>query len=312
MRATRDFNYKVALASGLKSLQAGRLRQAEEEFRYLVSKFPGLDGGYRGLAKVLIEPEDRPAALAILRDGASALAKGGVRDAAIALLRDALAIDPLDHGVHRRLSATLSNAGDIEGAVSEVHRYIDGQLVVGNVEHARQEIDYALKRFGDHSRLLDLAHRTAATSNGSAPESLAAAEEPGAAAEEPAAAAEPAATVEPVVVEQLPAERVDPATAEARAMELIAQRDPRAARVALEAAEWHLLEGRANAAADLLLQLVASETAGHDAQLLLVEVVRSSGKSEMAKTKCLLLAHVLRLKGNERLAGEVERLAEAV
>ena len=59
MRATQDFNYKVALASGLKSLQAGRLRQAEEQFRYLVEKFPGSPGGYRGLAKVLVELEDR-------------------------------------------------------------------------------------------------------------------------------------------------------------------------------------------------------------------------------------------------------------
>ena len=54
MRATQDFNYKVALASGLKSLQGGRLRQAEVQFRYLVTKFPGADGGYRGLAKVLM------------------------------------------------------------------------------------------------------------------------------------------------------------------------------------------------------------------------------------------------------------------
>ena len=35
-----DFNYKVALASGLKSLQAGRLRQAEEQFRYLLTRDP--------------------------------------------------------------------------------------------------------------------------------------------------------------------------------------------------------------------------------------------------------------------------------
>ena len=42
-----DFNYKVALASGLKSLQGGRLRQADEQFRYLVQHFPTADGGRR-------------------------------------------------------------------------------------------------------------------------------------------------------------------------------------------------------------------------------------------------------------------------
>ena len=52
MRATQDFNYKVALASGLKSLQGGRLRQAEEQFRYLVTKFPGLDGGMESTSQL--------------------------------------------------------------------------------------------------------------------------------------------------------------------------------------------------------------------------------------------------------------------
>ena len=109
-----------------------------------------------------------------------------------------------------------------------------------------------------------------------------------------------------------PAEPLDPTTAEARSVELIARRDPRAASVALEAAEWHLLEGRTNAASDLLLQLISSEIAGHDAQLLLVDVVRSAGKRDVAKAKCVLLAQALRLQGNEKLAGEVDRLAEAV
>jgi len=70
-----DFNYKVALASGLKSLQGGRLRQAEEQFLYLVQKFPSCDGGYRGLAKVLIEEDDRTAALRILLDGGYQIAQ---------------------------------------------------------------------------------------------------------------------------------------------------------------------------------------------------------------------------------------------
>ena len=79
-----DFNYKVALASGLKSLQGGRLRQAEEQFRYLVQHFRSADGGYRGLAKVLVEQDDRAGALRTLLDGGAALAKADQRAAAIA------------------------------------------------------------------------------------------------------------------------------------------------------------------------------------------------------------------------------------
>ena len=305
MKAAQDFNYKVALASGLKSLQAGRLRQAEEQFRYLVSKFPGLDGGYRGLAKVLIELEDRPAAVGILRDGASGLAKAGQRDGAIALLRDALALDPLDHGSHRRLSAALSLTGDLDGAVSELHRYVDAQLVMGNVDHARSEIQYALERFGAHPRLVALAKRNSVD--------LAA---------EPAAALEERSNGTPferpgifeglAPMELEPEAEKDPSTAEARSAVLIARRDPRAGAVALEAAEWHLLEGRTNAAADLLLQLISSDLAPNEAQLLLAELGRSAGKPELAKQKCELLARVLRLQGNEKRAGEVERLAEGV
>ena len=302
MRATQDFNYKVALASGLKSLQGGRLRQAEEQFRYLAAKFPGLEGGYRGLAKVLTELEDRPAAVAILRDGASALAKAGQRESAIALLRDALALDPLDHGSHRRLSAALALAGDLDGAVSELHRYVDGPFVIGNVDHARREIEYALERFGDHPRLLDLAQR-----NG-----VERAAKPVHAGSNGAGGEDAPARLEPAALEESPHETGDPSTAEARSAQLIARRDPRAASVALEAAEWHLLEGRTHAASDLLLQLISREIAGHDAQLLLVDVVRSAGKRDVAKAKCVLLAQALRLQGNEKLAGEVDRLAEAV
>ncbi|MGH2450904.1 MAG: tetratricopeptide repeat protein, partial [Candidatus Limnocylindria bacterium] len=101
MGAASDFNYKVALASGLRSLQSGKLRQAEEQFRYLIQKFPHVDGGYRGLAKVLMDLGDRAAALATLREGAGALAKAGERGAAIDLLREAIGLDPLDLAVHR-------------------------------------------------------------------------------------------------------------------------------------------------------------------------------------------------------------------
>ena len=88
--AVQDFNYKIALASGLRELQAGRLRQAEQQFGYLCSKFPAAPGGYRGLAKVRIEQADRPGALAALRDGAAKLAKAGQHAGVVGLLNEAL------------------------------------------------------------------------------------------------------------------------------------------------------------------------------------------------------------------------------
>ena len=87
--ASKDFNYQVALKEGLKSLEQGRLRQAEQSFKYLVDKFPGAEGGYRGLAKVHFEQEDRAGSLRVLREGAAALIKSGERSGAIGLLRQA-------------------------------------------------------------------------------------------------------------------------------------------------------------------------------------------------------------------------------
>jgi hypothetical protein len=43
----------------------------------------------------------------------------------------------------------------------------------------------------------------------------------------------------------------------------------------------------------------------------LVDVVRTLGKREVAKTKCQLLAHALLLDGRNDLAAEVEALALA-
>ena len=99
--ASKDFNYQVALKEGLKSLEQGRLRQAEQSFKYLVDKFPGAEGGYRGLAKVHFEQEDRAGALRVLRDGAAALTKSGERSAAIGLLRQAVVLDPGHLATHR-------------------------------------------------------------------------------------------------------------------------------------------------------------------------------------------------------------------
>ena len=58
-------------------------------------------------------------------------------------------------------------------------------------------------------------------------------------------------------------------------------------------------------------QLIASGVADHDAQRLLVDVVRTLGKRDVAKAKCQLLVQALRLDGREDLAAEVEQLALA-
>ena len=152
-----DFNYKVALASGLKSLQLGRLRQAEEQFRYLLERFPTADGGYRGLAKVLIEEEDRPAALRMLLDGGAAVAKSGQRAAAIGLYRDATALDPNDLTAHRRLAAALTLAGEAGTAVAEYVRYIQAALLLGAKERARLEAEFALERLPASGELASMA-----------------------------------------------------------------------------------------------------------------------------------------------------------
>jgi hypothetical protein len=103
----------------------------------------------------------------------------------------------------------------------------------------------------------------------------------------------------------------DPVAVEAAAATYLATRDPRAAGMALEAVRYYIKEGRVDSASDLLLQLIASGVADHDAQRLLVDVVRTLGKREVAKTKCQLLAHALLLDGRNDLAAEVEALALA-
>jgi thioredoxin-like negative regulator of GroEL len=79
--------------------------------------------------------------------------------------------------------------------------------------------------------------------------------------------------------------------------------------MALEAARHYIKEGNVDSASDLLLQLIAGGVANHDAQRLLVDVVRTLGKREVAKTKCQLLARALLLVGRNDLAAEVEALA---
>ncbi len=364
-----DFNYKVALASGLKSLQGGRLRQAEEQFRYLVTHFPAADGGYRGLAKVLIEQEDRPAALRTLLDGGAALAKASERPGAIGLYREAIALESRDLTAHRRLAAALLLSGDDAAAAQEFSRYIRYALESGDGERARLEAAYALERLPGSSEIAELAQsvgaparpvaRAAATparaatiappmdrealmrsAFGSAvPPVSAPAPEPFVpshpATPMPAAAA-PAASaawgaalpardawgaappaLDPRATLLVPSEAepigagADALAVEATAARYLAKRDPRGGDTALEAARRYIAEGRVDAASDLLLQLIASGVSDHEAQRLLVDVVRSLGKRDVAKAKCKLLVQALRLDGRNDLAAEVEQLALA-
>jgi len=380
-----DFNYKVALASGLKSLQAGRLRQAEEQFRYLLTRFPAADGGYRGLAKVLIEQEDRPAALRMLLDGGASVAKAGHRAGAIGLYRDATALDPHDLTAHRRLAAALTLAGEPRAAADEYVRYIKIALMSGAKERARLEAEFALERLPATSELVNVARTLGidapeppaangevATPTPPAPSvetrPLAGAEDRAALmrsafggaparpqsvpppeppreespaeseqAPAPEPAAEPAVSEAPIappasssrdpwasesepVSDPLPvtlgdsdgerhAEDDDSQAVEAAAARYLAKRDPRGGDAALEAARRYIADGRYDAASDLLLQLIASGVADHDAQRLLVDVVRTLGKRDVAKAKCRLLVQALRLDGREDLAAEVEQLA---
>jgi len=108
-----------------------------------------------------------------------------------------------------------------------------------------------------------------------------------------------------------PADDADSQAVEANAARYLAKKDPRGGDAALEAARRYIADGRNDAASDLLLQLISSGVADHDAQRLLVDVVRTLGKRDVAKAKCKLLVQALRLDGREDLAAEVEQLALA-
>ena len=362
MTTTQDFNYKVALASGLRELQAGRLSKAEQQFQYLCEKFPTAPGGYRGLAKVRLEQADRAGALTTLRDGAAKLAKAGEHPAVVALLTEALTLDPLDLTAHRRLAAAQALAGEMDAATAEYARYARA-IASADPSGAQRETRYGLDLLGPQPGLVALAREVGLDSASLAtpPRSATAAAQaepllPGAipglprrdrrspaagddprasvldrlvlGAAEPEAATEPAAfataleSVPPASTPQVPQrERVpeppldeseDALAAEERAAHYIAAKDPRAAQAALVAARHFMADGRTNAASDLLLQLIASGLADHQAQRLLVDVVSSIGKRDVARAKCALLAEALRLDGQAELAVEVERLAQAV
>jgi hypothetical protein len=366
MAAAQDFNYKVALASGLRELQAGRLRQAETQFEYLCAKFPNAAGGYRGIAKVRMEQADRPGALAALRDGAAKLAKAKEHAGVVSLLTEALQLDPLDLGAHRRLAAAHALGGELDAAANEYARYVHAIAAV-DAAGAERETRYGIDSLGSVPELMALAYelgldvqappppRTAAPAPAPEPadEELAPGAIPGIprrpraepatpvdprlgmfdsldlSAPAPETAAESALTqewerlapsVEPIPQdERVPEpeldqtlEEMDPLRADERAAEYISKGDPRAAQAALVAARHFIADGRTNAASDLLLQLIASGLADHQAQRLLVDVVSSIGKKDVARAKCALLAEALRLDGQAELAVEVERLALAV
>jgi tetratricopeptide (TPR) repeat protein len=365
-----DFNYKVALAEGLKKLQAGRLRQAEEQFRYLVKNFPGAEGGYRGLAKVLVEQEDRAGALRMLVDGGAGLAKAGSRDQAIALYREAVSLDPKDLGAHRRLAAALMLAGSQDDAAHEFVRFINAS----DEARAKSEAAFALEKLPGNREVADAARRldvdvpdlpdlpvTTADERAalmkstfgmdmpapppapmtSAPPPMPAGRWDGPIPEKPAEPAPPAdpwgkpppplpqraeaiiarpagsddpwaagdASAEPAPLEDIPAD-ADASSVEASAVRHLANGDPRGGEHALEAARRYIAEGHVDAASDLLLQMVATGVAGHDAQRLLVDVTKSLGKKDVARAKVKLLIEMLRLDGRTELAAEVEQLAE--
>jgi tetratricopeptide (TPR) repeat protein len=336
--AVQDFNYKVALASGLRELQAGRLRQAEQQFGYLCAKFPNAPGGYRGLAKVRMEQADRPGALTTLRDGAAKLAKAGEHGGVVALLSEALHLDPLDLAAHRRLAAALALGGEMDAAVEEYRRYARALVRVDPVA-AHRDVRYGLDSLGPLPGLLGLANEIGLADEGAAPrvtrvasppvpaEPLPPGAIPGLPRRErkdggptamagehaPPAAAPDAPEPRRARVPEPALDAVeDPLDADMRAAEYIAKGDPRAAQAALIAARHFIANGHTHAASDLLLQLIASGLANHQAQRLLVEVVSSIGKRDVARVKCALLAEALRLDGQDELAMEVERLALAV
>jgi len=301
-----------------------------------------------------MEQADRPGALSTLRDGAAKLAKAGEHGGVVALLNEALQLDPLDLGAHRRLAAAHALAGERDAAAQEYLRYARLSLY-SDPGAAKREIVYGLDSLGAIPELVALANEVGIDTSAlpplpappppprAAPPSLPLGGIPGlprrARKEEPTTAdprlevleAPPSAPIAREPIEPPPQawapmpaaqrERApepaldaaeDPLEADMRAAEYIAKGDPRAAQAALVAARHFIANGHTNAASDLLLQLIASGLADHQAQRLLVDVVSSLGKRDVARAKCALLAEALRLDGQAELAVEVERLAGAV
>jgi hypothetical protein len=105
---------------------------------------------------------ERRADLEQLKAGAALLAQHGNRVAALAVLWAAVAIDPVDHAVHRRLAATLASGGDLDGAAQEYARYVEFLLPRGELEAATAELHYAAQTLGRVQTLTDSVMSVAA------------------------------------------------------------------------------------------------------------------------------------------------------
>jgi hypothetical protein len=97
--------------------------------------------------------------LEALKDGAAMMIQAGNRVAAMALLWSAVAIDPTDLAAHRRISATLAHAGDIDGAAQEYARYIEFMLPLGEIGRAALELSYGANMLGSHLALHEAAEK---------------------------------------------------------------------------------------------------------------------------------------------------------
>ena len=103
--------------------------------------------------------DGRSADLEQLKAGAALLTQHGNRVAALAVLWAAVAIDPGDHVVHRRLAATLAGGGDLDGAANEYARYAELQLSRGDLAGATGELHYAATTLGRLQPLAAIAER---------------------------------------------------------------------------------------------------------------------------------------------------------
>lgn len=97
--------------------------------------------------------------LEALKDGAAMMIQAGNRVAAMALLWSAVAIDPTDLASHRRLAATLTTGGDIDGAAEEYARYIEFMLPLGEVGRATLELSHGASVLGGHRALHEAAEK---------------------------------------------------------------------------------------------------------------------------------------------------------
>jgi hypothetical protein len=241
-------------------------------------------------------------------------------------------------------------AGDEASATTEFARYIRSAIESGDGERARLEAAYALERMPGATEIADLARgvgtEIAQARPAAAPAPVAAEDRealmrsafggvaptprPAPPPEAPRFVERPTAPLAPAAWEQAVtpidpratllgaaadgeaiAADADALAVEATAARYLAKRDPRGGEAALEAARRYIADGRTDAASDLLLQLIASGVADHEAQRLLVDVVRTLGKRDVARAKCQLLVQALRLDGRDDLAAEVEQLAQA-